>query len=81
MSKIYDFIKYFIDKDKVLSDDLFINDSAEIFYDGHDAIEKLEEVRRWYVESGCGYDVDGRSFEVGKVNTLDVEDGLAISFG
>jgi hypothetical protein len=46
MSKIYDFIQDFIDKDEVLSDYLFINGSAEIFNDGHDAIEKLKEVRR-----------------------------------
>ena len=81
MSEIDDLVKYFIDKDEVFTDGLFIDDPTEVLDDRHDAVEQLQNVGWRHVEASRGHYIDGRFFEVCKIDALNVEDRLSISFG
>lgn len=81
VTEVDDLIQDLVDQDKILADCLLVDDSAEILNDGHDAVEELQDVGGRDVEASGGHHVDGGLLEVGKINALDVEDGLGVSLG
>lgn len=79
MSEVYNFIEDLINEDKILADGFFIDDTAEVFDDDDDAVEKLQYIGWGHVEAGGGYDVDGGFFKVGEIDAFYVEDGFDVT--
>lgn len=62
MSKVDDFIEYFIDKNEVFPDHFLTNLSEKVLDDDDNSVEEFENEGGGHVEPGSGDDVYGGLF-------------------